>query len=280
MYKSILLIVSFLLTLYLLLMSLAFFQQEKFIFFPQQLPPDFTFRFAQKFEEVYVPAHDGTRLHGLLFTVASPKGLIFYLHGNAGSVDSWGWIAATYTALNYDIFILDYRGYGKSEGTIRSEEQFYADVQAAYDLLKARYSESNMIVAGYSIGTGAAAMLASLHNPRLLILQAPYYSLADLVQSLYPFMPTFLLKYKFETYRFLGKVKAPVVLFHGDMDEIIYSGSSEKLKAYLKPSDQVVVLKGQPHNGMNENPAYKAALARILSTSYEADQNAAKHTGL
>ena len=236
------------------------------IFFPQKLSKDHVFTFNQPFEEVFIPAGDDVKLHGLLFKAASPKGLVFYLHGNAGSVDTWGWIAPTYTDLGYDIFILDYRGYGKSEGKISSEKQFYDDVQAAYDYMKKEYAEDQMIVAGYSIGTGAAAMLASVNNPALLILKAPYYSLGDLMKKLYPGVPAFLLKYKFETFRFVEQTKAPVVLFHGDRDEIIYHGSSEKLQAHLKPSDKVIILKGLGHNGMNEHSEYQQQLAGVLES--------------
>ncbi|PVY39674.1 alpha/beta hydrolase [Pontibacter virosus] len=246
-------------------MGFLSFQQENLIFFPEKLPADHRFGFRQDFEELFIPANDGTRLHGVLFKVPDPKGLVFYLHGNAGSVDSWGWVHETYTDLRYDVFVLDYRGYGKSEGNIQSEAQFYVDVQAAYDALKDRYSEERIVVAGYSIGTAAAAKLAAENKPKLLILQAPYYSLGDLMQSLYPFVPSFLLKYKFDTYRFVQQTSAPVALFHGLQDEIIYPGSSEKLKAHLKPTDSVVLLKGQGHNGMNDNLAFRRELARVLA---------------
>lgn len=250
---------------YLLFMGLLSFQQERLIFFPQKLEENYAFSFNQEYEEIYVPAGDGTRLHGLLFKASEPKGLVFYLHGNAGSVDTWGWVAQTYTDLNHDIFILDYRGYGKSEGSISSEKQLYEDVQAAYEQLKSLYDENQIIIAGYSIGTGPAAMLASVNNPKLLVLQAPYYSLGDLMNSLYPFVPAFLLKYKFENFRFLEKTEAPVVIFHGSADEIIYPQSSNKLKVHLKPTDKVVFLERQGHNGMNENPAFKKELAKVLS---------------
>lgn len=254
-----------LILIYILLMSLLSFQQESMIFFPQKLSKNHVFNFNQEFEEVYISAKDGAKLHGVLFKTDKPKGLVFYLHGNAGSVDTWGWIAQTYTNLNYDIFVLDYRGYGKSEGTISSEKQFYEDVQAAYDQLKTMYDENHIIVAGYSIGSGPAAMLAAENKPKLLVLQAPYYSLGDLMQKLYPIVPVFLLKYKFDTYRFVEKTEAPIALFHGDQDEIIYHGSSEKLKPHLKSTDKVIILEGQGHNGMNENPAYQKALAEVLA---------------
>lgn len=252
-------------TLYLVVMSLLSFQQEKLIFFPEKLPAAYTFRFDREAEEIRIPAPDGVLLHGLLFRAGASKGLVFYLHGNAGSVASWGWVHAAYTALGYDVFVLDYRGYGKSQGEISSEEQFYADAEAAFLEMAGRYSGRHLIVAGYSIGTAAAARLAALHTPTLLLLQAPYYSLGDLMKSLYPFVPGFLLRYKFETYTFVAQTKSPILIFHGAQDEIIYPGSSEKLKAYLKPSDSVILLEGQGHNGMNENPAFRRELAQVLA---------------
>ncbi|HEX8675781.1 MAG TPA: alpha/beta fold hydrolase, partial [Segetibacter sp.] len=103
------------------------------IFFPEKLDKDFKFRFYHNFEEISVKTHDNISLNGLLFRADSSKGVIFYLHGNAGSLNSWGEVAPTYTGLKYDVFMLDYRGYGKSEGKIYSEKQLYQDTQIAYD---------------------------------------------------------------------------------------------------------------------------------------------------
>jgi pimeloyl-ACP methyl ester carboxylesterase len=68
---------------------------------------------------------DRNLLNALLFKTDSAKGLVFYLHGNAGSLDNWGDVARRYTALDYDVFMLDYPGYGKSEGAIKSETQLF-----------------------------------------------------------------------------------------------------------------------------------------------------------
>ena len=100
-------------------------------------------------------------MNGVLFKADSSKGLIFYLHGNAGSINSWGEIAKTYTDLDHDVFILDYRGYGKSEGSITSQDQLFRDLQIVYDEVKKRYREDKVIVLGYSIGTAPAAKIAS-----------------------------------------------------------------------------------------------------------------------
>jgi uncharacterized protein len=107
-------------------------------------------------------------------------------------------------------------------------------------------------------------MIASKNQPQRLILQAPYFNLSDLTKKLIPYAPTFLLKYKFETNKFIPEVKAPITLFHGDQDDVIYYGSSEKLATLLKPGDEFITLKGVGHNGMTENAQYLKQLRRVL----------------
>ena len=107
-------------------------------------------------------------------------------------------------------------------------------------------------------------MLASRNSPRMLILQAPYYSLVDLTKHLYPFLPAFALKYKFRTSEFVKKTRAPIVIFHGQEDEVIYYGSSTKLKFLLKPGDKLITLTLQGHSGINENPEYIKELKTFL----------------
>jgi len=238
--------------------------QDKLIFFPQKLDKNYQFSFDQNFEEINIITEDGISLNGLLFKADSAKGLIFYLHGNAGSLSSWGNVAETYTELNYDVFILDYRGYGKSEGSISSQTQFYQDIQAVYNELKKKYSEENIIVLGYSIGTGPAAKLASVNNPGLLILQAPYFSLTDMMKHSFPIIPTSILKYKFATNEYIEDCSMPVVIFHGNEDEVIYYGSSLKLKEQFKQHDTLITLRGQGHNRMTYNEEYKTEIEKTL----------------
>ncbi|MBD2769063.1 alpha/beta fold hydrolase [Hymenobacter sp. BT664] len=253
--------------LYVALCGVLYFKQESLLFYPNQLRADYQFHFPGQFEERWITAADGTRLHGVLFKAPGSKGLLFYLHGNTGAVDSWGAAAATYTRLHYDVFILDYRGYGKSGGQITSQSQLLSDVQTAYQHLRPEYPESQTVILGYSVGTGPATWLAAHHHPRLLILQAPYFSLRDLATHLYPFVPGFLVRYPLPTNELITRVGAPIVLFHGDCDEVIYYESSLKLKALLKPTDQLVVLPGAGHNGMTDNPLYQREIAKLLGAS-------------
>ncbi len=251
--------------IHVLICILLYFFQEKLIFFPQKLDTDFAFEFDQPFEEKNIEMADGKKLNGLLFKAAHSKGLIFYLHGNAGSMASWGYVAKTYTDSNYDVFILDYRGYGKSEGTINGQTQLFEDIQIVYNELKKTYPENNTIVLGYSIGSGPAAKLASANNPKLLILQAPYYSFTDLVKHKFALIPTFILKYKFETNLYLKSCNMPVILFHGDNDQVIYYGSSLKLQREFKSTDKLITIKDLGHNGMTDHSVYRAAMQQILT---------------
>jgi len=250
-------------TLYAFVCGLLYSCQERLIFFPEKLSGDYKFQFNTPFEEKNIQTPEG-KLNCLLFRADSAKGVIFYLHGNGGSLGSWGRVAKTYTDLQYDVFIIDYPGYGKSEGKIEGQENLYAALQTVYDTLKNLYPENKIVMLGYSIGTGPAAKLASTNHPRLLILQAPYYSLKDLVKHIYPIVPGFLLKYKFQTCDYLPGCNMPVVVFHGDADEVIYYGSSLKLKKLFKNKDTLITLKNFGHNGMTENAGYLAAIKSVL----------------
>lgn len=242
-----------------------YFFQSKMIFFPEKLSKDHVFSFDGPFKEINIPGNNGNNIHGLLFEAENSKGLIFYLHGNAGSVDGWGDVAPRYTNLGYSVFIVDYPGYGKSEGRIKNTRGLLSAVEQAYDFIKKEYSEKEMIVLGYSLGSGPAAYLASVNHPKLLILQTPYYSIKDVMKRHYPIIPTFLLKYNWKTYQYLESCSMPVILIHGDQDEVIYHGSSEKLMKILKPEDRLITLKGQGHNGMTDNPEYVQVLEEILN---------------
>ncbi len=264
MKKVVVRIIQVIIILLIIFCALFYGFQEKLIFTPEKLGEDYQFSFNQSFEELNIKTTDGISLNGLLFKSDSSKGLLFYLHGNSGSLSSWGNVAEVYTDLNYDVFILDYRGYGKSEGSISSQEQLYQDIQTAYDEMRKEYFEENIIVLGYSIGSGPSAHLASTNNPKLLILQAPYFNLTDLLKRLSPLAPTFLLKYKFATNEYLKDCNMPVVILHGDQDNVIYYGSSLKLKELFKPQDKLITLNGLGHNGITNTEIYKTEIAKIL----------------
>jgi pimeloyl-ACP methyl ester carboxylesterase len=260
-------VLSIIAVLYVVGCAFLYFKQESLLFYPEKLPAGYRFQFAGEYHEHPIAAPYGTRLSGLLVKAPAPKGLVFFLHGNGGSLAGWGAVAATYTRLGYDVFLLDYRGYGKSQGHISSQAQLLADVEAAYNQLKTEYAEPTIVVAGYSVGTGPAAWLAGRHHPRLLLLHAPYYSLADMAAHtirLWPVLPGWLLRYPLATNEYVQQVRAPVVLFHGDRDAVIPHQSSVRLRVLLKPGDQLITIRGGGHNGLLEMPQYQQALRGLL----------------
>lgn len=239
-------------------------RQVKFFFPGAKLAENYVYHFPGKFEEVSFAVKDGTILKAGWFKTDSSRGVILYLHGNTGALNNWGEIAGVYTGRHYDLFMLDYRGYGKSGGFIKNEDQLYSDVQDAYNYLKLTYPEKNIIVLGYSIGTGPAAYLAANNHPKALILQAPYYSLPDAIHHLRASFDTTKIAFHFNIYQFLKKTTVPVFIFHGDNDKMFYYGSSEKLKVFFKPGDELITLKGAGHLDMDKNPEYLDSLKRIL----------------
>lgn len=134
----------------------------------------------------------------------------------------------------------------------------------AYQHVKTLYSENRIVILGYSVGTGPAAWLASQNYPQKLILLAPYYSLADEAKTLYPFLPSFILKYPLQTHKYIQHTSASIIIFHGDADELINHSSSLRLQKYFKPGDRLIILKGQHHNGINDNTDYQDSLKKFL----------------
>lgn len=238
--------------------------QEKMFFHPSKVDPTYQYTFPNA-QDLYIKMPDDIILHGLLFktTIASPsKGCIFYLHGNAGSLTSWGFVSDIYTSLEYDIFMLDYRGYGKSQGYIKSEEQCHSDVQCAYDRIKRIYNENNITILGYSIGTGFATRLASKNHPKQLILQAPFTSLTRLKSIYAPYIPDFILRYKFDNLNTIKNITVPICIFHGNADSMIPYTCSIELYKQCKPNDKLILLKNVDH--VPDSIEYKQELKNII----------------
>ena len=246
--------------LYALVCGLLYFEQERLIFHPDKLGEDYVFREG---EEVELPVAEGISLNCLWMKEPASRGVILYLHGNRGSNERCYHQALTMAGDGYDIFMPDYRGFGTSDGEIDSEAQLLGDVQAAYDFLKKHYREDQIVVVGYSIGSGMASYLAANNHPQQLVLLAPYTSVVDLKNGMAPFLPDFLLKYPLRSYAFLQKVKFPVTLFHGEFDEVIPFNSSVKLQA-INPSLFHLVKLPEGHRGVIFSPIFQETVRGLL----------------
>jgi len=237
-------------SIYIVLLLGFYLFQEKIIFQSKKLDKNFTYTFTKKFEEINLKAEDNSTVNALHFKVENPKGVLLYFHGNKGSLKRWGDMVSPYTDYNYDVFIMDYRGYGKSNGE-RSEKAMYNDAQIAYDHLKNTFKESDIVVYGRSMGATFAIFVSSQNKPKQLMLEAPFYSLVDAINGNFPFLPfNTLLKYKFRSNELISKVSSPTVIFHGDNDSLVSIKSGKKLYASSNKeiTDFITVKKGTHHN--------------------------------
>ncbi len=256
-------IVLILFLAYIVICAAIYFLQEKLVFHPEKLSSDFVYKFDIPFEEKNFQMQDGATINALWFHKPDPKGLIFYCHGNAGSLSSWGNEAGKFIERGYELFIFDYRGYGKSTGS-NSQEILFTDAQTLYNECKTHISEDKIIIYGRSLGSGIAAHLASQNHACQLILDSPYYSLIDLKNHNYPFIPSFLMKYHIRTDEYLANVKCPVTVFHGTKDAVIYYGSSLKLQKLFKSGDTLVTIPSGTHSDLANFTPYKDMLDKIL----------------
>ncbi|MFH1195270.1 MAG: alpha/beta hydrolase [bacterium] len=244
-------------------MGLLSYFQEKLIFKPEKLPANHLYKFEIPFEEKFFITEEDVSLNALFFKATESKGVIFYNHGTVGNLDNWGLAAVPFVELGYDFFIYDYRTYGKSRGKI-SQRALYSDAMFIYNELKKEFEEDKITVIGRSIGTGIASYIASQNNPKQLILESPFYSMIDIVKHYYPVMPSFLIPYNFRTDLHLQKVKCPVYLIHGTDDELVYYGSSLKLKKLLGDKAELITIEGGGHDHLGSFDFYRDKMREIL----------------
>lgn len=260
-------LVFILVLIYIIICLLIYFFQERLMFFPQKISADSIFSYPYNFDELFYEVEEKVRLNALLFKAENQnvlQGLVFYLHGNAGALNTWGYAADEFLQEGYDVFIPDYRGYGKSEGEITSQKQLFQDVEQLYLKISRHYQEKKIIITGFSIGSGPASWLASRYQTSMLLLIAPFYSMTELANHYFPFLPSFLLRYLLKNNEYVLRAKAPVVLIHGKKDEIIPYESSVKLKGQGGSAISLIALQGVKHNDISGSPQFRKALNEVL----------------
>ena len=243
------------------LLGLVYKRQERLIFFPEPLPADFPLVMPDV-EDVRIDV-DGATLSALHLKLRQPKGVVFFLHGNAGNLADWFGDTPFFRSMNFDLFMMDYRGYGKSSGRIDSEAQLHADVDAAWEQIAARYQGLRKVVYGRSLGTALAARLAARIQPDLTILVSPYWSLAELARLHHPLLPVFLLRYPLMTHRDIGRIQGRVLLIHGDRDQLIPYDHSVRLQAVARDAE-LVPITGASHADVQDFERYHEAMSEAL----------------
>jgi pimeloyl-ACP methyl ester carboxylesterase len=249
----------------IVLLSIAvYFLQDYFIFKPEKLDSGFQFKYDVPFKELNFDVEPGVRLNGLHFFREAPKGLILYFHGNTRSIKGWARYAKDFYRYNYDVVLIDYRGFGKSTGK-RNEKEMLQDVQFIYHSLAEQFSENHLIVYGRSLGSGFAVKVASDNNPRYVILDSPYYNFKKVIERFLPVLPIrYVLRYQLRTDKWIIKVKCHVYIIHGTRDRLIPIAHSEQLQSLNPRKITLIRIHGGRHNNLPQFDEYHNFLRDIL----------------
>ncbi|WP_298998733.1 alpha/beta hydrolase [Flagellimonas sp. S174] len=260
-------VVLVILSVYILISVLLFVFQDLFLFKPEKLDKDFQFYYENQITEEYnVETRDGAIINGLHFKAKDPKGVVFYLKGNSKSIKGWGKFAVDFTRHGYDVIMVDYRGFGKSTGR-RTQKAVKRDMQVIYNKIKKKVPEKYIVLYGRSLGSGFATKLASMNEPRMLILDAPYYSLSKVAKKYIPFMPlSLLIKFPMPTYKWLKYVKCPIHILHGTDDKLIPYKTSVKLSKINPKRTKLYTIIGGGHKDLNTFESYHSMLGDIINS--------------
>ena len=243
---------------------IIYFVQEKFFFRPEKLKQDFEFKYDIPFKELFFDVEPGVRINGLHFYRDQPHGLILYFHGNTRSIKGWARYARDFYRYNYDVVLVDYRGFGKSTGK-RSEKEMLNDMQFVYEALLKQYREDHIIVYGRSMGSGFATKIASENKPRYLILDAPYYNFRKVVERFLPILPVrYVLRYHLRTDKWITTVNCHTYILHGTKDWLIPIRHSERLQKINPNKITLIRIHGGRHNNLPKFDEYHNFIRDIL----------------
>ncbi len=244
-------------------------QQEKLLFHPEPIDDNFKFELAYT-SEVFIDV-DGAKLHALYLhqPEEKSKGIVLFLHGNAGSLQTWFTNADFWLTTGYDVLMPDYRGFGKSTGHIENEAQLNDDMLRAWNFVAPNYTNKKHVIYGRSLGTGLAAKLATQLAVNgvptdLVVLVSPYESMTKIAGEYYPWVPNAVLRYPLTTDNLLPQLQSKILLIHGTADKLISIEHSRRLQK-LNPNTQLVEIEGAGHGDIHNFETYTDTLKQVLS---------------
>jgi len=224
---------------------------------------------GKPFEDVWFQAAYGTKLNGWFFP-AEPNSArkhlaVLVCHGNAGNIShrlSW---AELLLARGLNVFLFDYRGYGRSEGR-PSEQGTYEDAQAAYRWLQQKgFAGTNIIILGESLGGAISTELALREPSAGLVLQSTFTCIPDIGAELFPWLPVrFLAKIKYDTCSKLPRINVPILIMHSRTDEIVRFHHGEKNFAAAKEPKLFWELNGSHNEAVEDAQQYGGGIDEFL----------------
>jgi hypothetical protein len=224
--------------------------QRKMIFFPTAVLEYTPADLGMAYEDVRMRTADGVDLHGWMVPCDGSEMTLLFFHGNAGNIGDRVENVKLLHEIGIRVFIVDYRGYGLSEGR-PSEKGLYEDAQAAYAHLVSHQGvpPERIAIFGRSLGGAVAVDLASRQPCGRLILESTFTSAGEMASHMIPFLPMGrLITEQFDSASKIDKVRAPLLQFHGTLDEIVPYRLGQKLNALAPEPKEFVPIRGATHN--------------------------------
>jgi hypothetical protein len=270
MMKTLLSVIFIVILGYGVLLGYVYFFQARLIYFPnigigfgRAVPSDI----GLDYEDVVFKTTDGVQLHGWYVSADQARGVILFFHGNAGNISHRLDSIEFFHRLGFSVFIIDYRGYGRSEGKT-DEQGTYRDAEAAWrQLIENRgIDPGKIVIFGRSLGASIAAWLASRTSPAALILESAFTSAPNLGRHHYWFLPVHTLaRIHYDTESYIESVSAPTLVVHSADDEIVPFAHGRKLFSVASEPKAFVKLQGGHNDGFFVSRAhYTEALGEFL----------------
>lgn len=222
------------------------------LFFPDRYPVgdwDFSQLAVRPAEHVF-HTPDGVQLHAIAFRAARPIATMIWFHGNAGNVSMRAEIAAQFAARGVSVFLFDYRGYGRSEGTA-TERRLMIDSLAAFDFVRENLEDDprSIVLYGESLGGAYAAYVAARRPAKCVVIESSFPSLSAVASHHFPLMPFGLaVRKSLTTLEWLNRAGIPVLVMHGTADEVVPFSLGMQLYDSLHVPKQILRSDGAGHS--------------------------------
>lgn len=272
--NSIFYILLILIAVYIAICVFYYIFQERFIFVPWgKMRSDSPILLGSEFTEYFLEGAYEGRIHAIHIKVRNPRGCILYFHGNTGGIQRWGAIAEELTSFGFDIFLPDYRGYGKSRG-LRTEETLYSDALLCYKKVLELYPDNQICLYGRSLGTAMASWLSAHTSSGAIVLETPFNNMIEVANRHSKIIPVKLfLKFTFRNDLHLTRAKSPILIAHGTKDSIVQYKSGLRLYKSLKnrTDAEMLTIPGGNHGNLNGFPVFRDTLERYFDKHFPRD---------
>ena len=250
-------------------LALLFVFQEKMVFMPRKAVYDTPGSSGLTYEEVYLVTNDKIKIHGWYVPHPEALGTLLFFHGNAGNISHRLDSISIFHDIGLSVFIIDYRGYGNSDGR-PSEQGTYRDAMAAWDYLvgERRLQPDEIIVFGRSLGGAVAAWLAAMITPAAVILESTFTSIGDMGKHHYPFLPVSRIsRIHYPVDEYISSFNCPVLIIHSPQDEVVPFGLGQRLFESAQEPKMFLSISGDHNNGFSlSRDVYVKGIKQFLQT--------------